>query len=595
MRLLPVNLDAILVELADLDETLALFDALEADPIEGVTELVPAARTILVHFLPWVCPRPRLVAGIAARQGRQGQARQGTLVRIPVRYDGEDLVEMADHLGLSVEELVRRHAASVWQVAFTGFAPGFAYLSGGDPVFNVPRRASPRTRIPAGSVGLAGTFSAVYPRATPGGWQLIGTTDVPMWDLTRTPPALLQPGQRVQFVDVATEEGEALQREVVQQRSAEAGDARLTAASAAGSGGGEVRAHSVATAEDAGSLGQDVCRAGDETAVEHAFEVVATGLQALFQDAGRPGQARQGVSASGALDATAFRVANQLLGNEADATVIELLHGGFALRALVRTVVAVTGATGPLDLKDVSGALLPAERHVPLAMEPGDVLMVGAPERGLRSYLAVRGGFEVAPVLGSSATDTLAGVGPEPLRVGQGLAVDRRIRSAVDAAEAGMAKLETLLPHLPDPVPSNSRGADAVQRHAIVLDLVLGPRTDWFDDESLKLLQQQCWQVTQQSNRVGLRLLGEKPLQRAAGYQGRELPSEGTALGALQVPANGQPVLFLADHPLTGGYPVIGCVAPHHLDLAAQLPPGVFVRFKLMAPFAEIPLVGAGA
>lgn len=595
MRLLPVNLDAILVELADLDETLALFDALEADPIEGVTELVPAARTILVHFLPWVCPRPRLVAGIAARQGRQGQARQGTLVRIPVRYDGEDLVEMADHLGLSVEELVRRHAASVWQVAFTGFAPGFAYLSGGDPVFNVPRRASPRTRIPAGSVGLAGTFSAVYPRATPGGWQLIGTTDVPMWDLTRTPPALLQPGQRVQFVDVATEEGEALQREVVQQRSAEAGDARLTAASAAGSGGGEVRAHSVATAEDAGSLGQDVCRAGDETAVEHAFEVVATGLQALFQDAGRPGQARQGVSASGALDATAFRVANQLLGNEADATVIELLHGGFALRALTRTVVAVTGATGPLDLKDASGAPLPAERHVPLAMEPGDVLMVGAPERGLRSYLAVRGGFDVAPVLGSSATDTLAGVGPEPLRMGQGLAVGRRIRGAVDAAEAGMAKLETLLPHLPDPVPSNSRGADAVQRHAIVLDLVLGPRTDWFDGESLELLQQQCWQVTQQSNRVGLRLLGEKPLQRAAGFQGRELPSEGTALGALQVPANGLPVLFLADHPLTGGYPVIGCVAPHHLDLAAQLPPGVFVRFKLMAPFAEIPLEGTGA
>lgn len=596
MRLLPVNLDAILVELADLDETLALFDALEADPIEGVTELVPAARTILVHFLPWVCPLPRLVAGIAARQGRQGQARQGTLVRIPVRYDGEDLVEMADHLGLSVDELVRRHAASVWQVAFTGFAPGFAYLSGGDPVFNVPRRASPRTRIPAGSVGLAGTFSAVYPRATPGGWQLIGTTDVPMWDLARTPPALLQPGQRVQFVDVATEEGEALQREVVQQRSAEAGDARLTAASAAGSGcGGEMRARSVATAEDAGSLGQDVCRAGDETAVEHAFEVVATGLQALFQDAGRPGQARQGVSASGALDATAFRVANQLLGNEADATVIELLHGGFALRALTRTVVAVTGATGSLDLKDASGVLLPAECHVPLAMEPGDVLTVGAPERGLRSYLAVRGGFDVVPVLGSSATDTLAGVGPEPLRVGQGLAVGQRIRGAVDAAEAGMAKLETLLPHLPDSVQPDLRDADAVRRHAIVLDLVLGPRTDWFDGESLELLQQQCWQVTQQSNRVGLRLLGEKPLQRAAGFQGRELPSEGTALGALQVPANGQPVLFLADHPLTGGYPVIGCVAPHHLDLAAQLPPGVFVRFKVMAPFAEIPLEGAGA
>ena len=438
MRLLPVNLDAILVELADLDETLALFDALEADPIEGVTELVPAARTILVHFLPWVCPLPRLVAGIAARQGRQGQARQGTLVRIPVRYDGEDLAEMADHLGLSEEELVRRHAASVWQVAFTGFAPGFAYLSGGDPVFNVPRRASPRTRIPAGSVGLAGTFSAVYPRATPGGWQLIGTTDVPMWDLARTPPALLQPGQRVQFVDVATEEGEALQREVVQQRSTLVSSGCLTAAVEDDSRcGGLMSACSAAVADDAGGDGQRACRAGDEKAVAHVFEVVATGLQALFQDAGRPGQARQGVSASGALDATAFRVANQLLGNEADATVIELLHGGFALRALTRTVVAVTGATGPLDLKDVSGVLLPAERHVPLAMEPGDVLTVGAPERGLRSYLAVRGGFDVAPVLGSSATDTLAGVGPEPLRVGQGLAVGQRIRGGGGCGRGG--------------------------------------------------------------------------------------------------------------------------------------------------------------
>jgi len=127
----------------------------------------------------------------------------------------------------------------------------------------------------------------------------------------------------------------------------------------------------------------------------------------------------------------------------------------------------------------------------------------------------------------------------------------------------------------------------AAWRHAIVLDITLGPRTDWFDDESLRRLVQQGWQVTQQSSRVGLRLQGEAPLQRAAAYAGVELPSEGTALGALQVPANGQPVLFLADHPLTGGYPVIGCVAPYHLDRAAQLPAGIFVRFRVVAPFVE--------
>lgn len=122
----------------------------------------------------------------------------------------------------------------------------------------------------------------------------------------------------------------------------------------------------------------------------------------------------------------------------------------------------------------------------------------------------------------------------------------------------------------------------------MLLDVVAGPRTDWFDDESVALLQTQPWQVTAQSSRVGLRLSGERPLQRIPAMQGVELPSEGTALGAIQVPGNGQPVLFLADHPLTGGYPVIGCVAPHHIDLAGQLPAGTWVRFRLLAPFAEI-------
>ena len=120
------------------------------------------------------------------------------------------------------------------------------------------------------------------------------------------------------------------------------------------------------------------------------------------------------------------------------------------------------------------------------------------------------------------------------------------------------------------------------------LDITLGPRADWFSPQALALLLEQPWQVTPQSNRVGLRLAGSQPLQRAAAFEGAELPSEGTALGALQVPANGQPVLFLADHPLTGGYPVVGCVAAHHLDLAAQLPAGTLIRFRAQHPFQEI-------
>ncbi|MEG1735793.1 MAG: allophanate hydrolase subunit 1, partial [Comamonas sp.] len=203
MRFLPVNRHSIMVELADLQQTLVLLGALQAKPIAGVQELVPAARTILVQFAPHIITAAQLIGEIAAHDLQGSVQRSDVLVEIPVRYDGEDLAEVAQILNISAEEVVRRHTQSEWSVAFTGFAPGFAYLTGGDPIFNVPRRATPRTKVPAGAVALAGTFSAVYPQASPGGWQIIGVTDSAMWDLSRDLPALLQPGYRVRFVDMA--------------------------------------------------------------------------------------------------------------------------------------------------------------------------------------------------------------------------------------------------------------------------------------------------------------------------------------------------------------------------------------------------------
>ncbi len=628
MRVLPVNLDTVLVELADLAETLALFDALQAEPIVGVVEMVPAARTILIAFDPSLLSARALATRIGSRLGGKAERHGGEVMQLPVRYDGEDLAEMADYLGVSVPALIQRHGAAIWQVAFTGFAPGFPYMSGDDPLFDVPRRSSPRTRIPAGSVALAGRFCGIYPRETPGGWQLLGTTEVPMWDLQRSPPALLAPGQRVQFVDVATEAGASL---LADWRARLSGEDSSGAEQPAGGAGAQLKASGVAgnglassplavargmeasvpgaaaaglaapgaDSAEAGSAGNPVAvsigpaaaavlsthaDAGHPAAANEpmpvpdapVFEVLATGLQALFQDLGRPGQAGQGVSASGALDRGACVLANRLVGNARGATVLELLHGGFSMRVLQPAVVAITGATGPVQLRHADGTVQPVHRWEPLPLDAGDVLSIGAPETGLRSYLAVRGGFRVAAVLGSCATDTLAGVGPEPLQPGQSLLVDRRVAGAVQ-------------PHPDHRPPDLPRPPDGGQQGAVVtLDLVLGPRTDWFDTESIALLQTQDWQVSLQSNRVGLRLVGEQPLQRAAEYVGVELPSEGTALGALQVPTNGQPVLFLADHPLTGGYPVIACVAPHHLDLAAQLPAGTLLRFRVIAPFAEI-------
>lgn len=604
MRLLPVSLDALLVELNDLDETLALFEALQQAPVEGVIDMVPAARTLLIRFDPTVCSRDRLVAAVVSHRGlsascgaastgdlsaaRAGRL-AGALVQVPVRYDGEDLDDLAAHLRVSRSELIRRHAAVTWQVAFCGFAPGFAYMTCSDPLFNVPRRASPRTRIPAGSVALAGQFCGIYPRATPGGWQLIGTTDVPMWDLGRNPPAFLQPGQRVQFVDADTEAGGRILHEILSgspldagqaesgtpakhadsEADAHPGDAADGRAAQRGVGPQPVCRREVrcAAAEDAGSSASDA--APD-------FEVITPGLQAIFQDLGRPGQAGQGVSASGALDRRAFLLANRLVGNHRNAAALELLHGGFRLQANVAAVMAVTGAAGPVQLQHADGTQVSVPRDEPFSVEPGDALSIGAPQAGVRSYLAVRGGFSVPDVLGSCATDTLAGVGPEPLVAGVGLRVGNRRTGPVLVHPQAVS-------HDDLPGPEQQRGDEEV-----MLDIVPGPRADWFSEDAMALLLNQSWLVTQQSNRVGLRLQGEQPLARATAFVGRELPSEGTVVGALQIPANGQPVLFLADHPLTGGYPVIACVAPHHLDLAGQLPAGVRLRFRAIAPFAEM-------
>ncbi len=191
-----------LVELGTLDDTLALFAALQAAPLSGVEEIIPAARTLLIHFDPTLTQCHQLSAAIRQLDGQMQAQRTGKVVTIPVQYTGDDLAEMAEYLGLSVEALIQRHTGSLWQVAFCGFAPVSLTLFLVKPVSSVPRRASPRTRIPAGSVGLAGEFSGIYPHASPGGWQIIGRTTETLFALDRQPPALLQPGMQVQFVDV---------------------------------------------------------------------------------------------------------------------------------------------------------------------------------------------------------------------------------------------------------------------------------------------------------------------------------------------------------------------------------------------------------
>lgn len=521
MRFLPCGDDGLLVEVDGLDAALALHAALAADPPVGTTGLVPATRTVLLRFDPLTTTADTLTAAVQASSTAGGPGTPGPLVEVPVHYDGEDLVEVARLLGTGPGEVVRRHTAATWTVAFTGFAPGFAYLAGDDPVLDVPRRSSPRTRVPPGAVGLAGRFSGVYPRASPGGWQLLGRTPTTVWDPDRAEPALLRPGMRVRFVEVA------------------------------------------ATAFPTTPAG---AATGLPTRTREPFlEVLAPGVQTLVQDLGRPGRAAEGVPPSGAMDRGALRRANRLVGNPVGAAALEVAAGGLRVRAHGRLVLATAGAPAPATVtaagdgtRSEAGTPFTAPAGFPFALDDGEVLALGTPSRGVRTVLAVRGGVAVRPVLGSASTDVLSGTGPAPLRAGDRLPVGSGGGAVAVVADPG--------PLLPGP------------GDVVVLDVVPGPRDDWFTAESLADLAHRERVVTPRSDRVGLRLSGP-PLVRA---RTGELPSEGTVRGAVQVPPDGFPVVFAVDHPVTGGYPVIACVAAHHLDLLAQLPAGARVRFTLL-------------
>ncbi len=283
------------------------------------------------------------------------------------------------------------------------------------------------------------------------------------------------------------------------------------------------------------------------------IEVIRAGSLTTVQDLGRAGLAHLGVGRSGAADRGSLRLANRLVGNREDAACLEITLGGFAARFGEACVVALAGAPCPVR---VSGR--EAFMHGPIHVAAGDELSVGVPAQGVRTYLAVRGGFGVAPVLGSRSTDVLAGLGPEPLRSGTRLPVGN------DAGELPCVDVAPV-PAIPE---------------EIILRVLPGPRADWFTPAALTALASHAYEVTTQSNRVGLRLSGPK-LERVVT---RELPSEGMVCGALQVPPSGQPVLFLADHPVTGGYPVIGVVGEQDICLAAQARPGQRLRFHVLPP-----------
>ncbi|SCF34518.1 biotin-dependent carboxylase uncharacterized domain-containing protein [Micromonospora viridifaciens] len=280
------------------------------------------------------------------------------------------------------------------------------------------------------------------------------------------------------------------------------------------------------------------------------IEIVRPGPLTTVQDDGRPGLARLGVSPSGACDRPAYQLANRLVGNAPNTAALEVTLGGLVARFSRSCWVAVTGAPAP-----VVSAGRACAPYGPVFVPAGGVLKIGIPAAGLRSYLAVRGGIAVPPVLGSRSTDTLTGIGPAPLRAGQILPIG-------DATDGPVAPVD-LAPVAPLP-------------QEPVIDFQPLCRPGWFADNALDALRD-SYRVSPDTNRIGMRLQGNV-IERV---RQDELPSEGLVAGAIQIPPSGQPVIFLADHPVTGGYPVLGVVRARSLPLLAQARPGQRLRLRV--------------
>jgi KipI family sensor histidine kinase inhibitor len=354
--------------------------SVRAEALPGVRDVVPTYRSVAVYFDPLRSDRDALRAALVRGLERPAVVTRGRSVEIPVTYGGEggpDLDAVASWAGMSAEAVVACHTDRAYRVFMLGFLPGFAYLGSVDDAIAAPRRESPRVRVPAGSVGIAGRQTGIYPRDSPGGWQIVGHTATRVFDAGWDPPAILRPGDSVRFVAA---------------RGATPGNAPDTS---------QVDGHRA--------------RAG------RVITVLRPGLFTTVQDEGRWGEQASGVPVSGPLDASSHHRANRAVGNPRDAATLEATIVGPELRVEQPAWMAVAGA----DLQaSVDGAAVIPGR--PVRCGAGSIVRFGERRSGARAYIAFDGGFDVPRVLGSRATHVGAGLGGvhgRALRAGDELAL----------------------------------------------------------------------------------------------------------------------------------------------------------------------------
>ena len=494
---------------------IAIAAVVRAQRIRGVRDVVSTFRSVAVYFDPLIADAAAVRAALERAAASPGDVRGGRYVEVPVAYGGEfgpDLEAVATFAGLTPSQVIERHAAVDYRVFMLGFLPGFAYMGIVAPEIAAPRKATPRPRVPGGSVGIAGPQTAIYPRDSPGGWQIIGRTALRLFDPARSPATLFAPGDMVRF----TPSPDALVPSPAPTTGAEARFAR---------------------------------EGGSRT-----ITVLRPGLLTTIQDRGRWGYQGIGVPVSGAMDLPSHRAANALVGNPADAATLEATLLGPELRIDQDTMLAVTGA-------DLSASLdgTPVPLDTPIRGRAGAVLRFGERRQGTRAYVACDGGIDVPAILDSRAThvvSAMGGVDGRPVRAGECL------------------QLGPSAPRLPLKAPGRPVRPAAGGVRVRVLP---GPQDDYFPEAAFEVLQHSRFSVSTQSDRMGYRLQGGR-IPRAAG---REMISDATFAGAIQVPMSGEPILLMADRQTTGGYPQIATVITADLAGAAQLAPGDWIEFEI--------------
>jgi KipI family sensor histidine kinase inhibitor len=463
--------------------------ALTAARLEGVAEVVGGLATVMVAFDPMtgdVDARRPVLARLMEESSRlpaDDEDAGAVLLEIPCTFHGPDLVEVATLVGSTPEAVVAMVTARPLTVAVVGFSPGFGYLAGLPVALcHVPRRSRPRPSVPAVSVALANGHAAVYPSASPGGWQIIGHTDEPLFTPWEPPYARLAPGDRVQFVRSTAASGSG---EEATRSTSDGGAGRITIAPPPGA--------------------------------RPVFDVEEPGPRSVLQDGGRRGLAALGVPAATPADPDSFRLANALVGNPVGACTLEVTAHGPTLRCLSRSFVAVVGGSPDLRLQ---GQPIAAGRVVPV--NAGQQLNVGTVRGGLRCYLAIAGGFVGPSLLGSSASDQLAGLGPGPIERG---------------AQLWGATME---PPLGDHLRVGTSGS-LDPGGPVALRVLPGPHHERFAPGTFVALASMRFTVEAASNRVGLRLRLDPrtPALLTAPGAPDELDSQGMVTGAVQVPPDG--------------------------------------------------------